>query len=600
MTTTPDHDPSPHRSALRARCGVAAVLLLIALVPLIPTFLSRQYPGTHESFRYEELTMLFADAIRHGFLYPRWLPDLVGGHGYPTFVFYQPLVFWVSSAVSLLPIGPSRWMYITDAVFFLIGAAGAYRLARVSLGRTASLSTAALFILSPYAFVNLHIRGDHSELASMMLLPWPLWSLVELRRRFPDRRAVIADGASTFGVALVGAVALAAVICAHPATALIGVPLLALMALAQCFTLRGSERKSWLLLMACVCALALAVASPYWFCVWQCAPFVHLDRVVGDYYQPQFHTLELSRLLSNEWSYGGSAEHKVGKAAMSLPIGLVHFGVAIAGMIAGWRSAWVRLAGAAYLLLLLAILPISNAFWEWEGNPLRILQFPWRLLTILAPLQVMLLIPLLSRWKATWIGPALALVAAAWGWRMFAVLPVPHRLTDGETATLAWAEADEHMRANVAALSGTATTYSGVNEFVPIWVRAELAMRGDGPLVVSRDSVRFLPGHTKYTTAAEVTASTDDAVIIEQLYFPGWRVEVNGDVVPDEALRDAVTDDGRMLVAIRAGTSTVRAWYAGPPLGGVRWTGGAIVALFAIGLLWKLDRPTKAVERAAR
>ena len=44
-----------------------------------------------------------AQPIAAGEWYPRWTPDLYGGYGYPTFVFYAPATYYLLLAVALLP-----------------------------------------------------------------------------------------------------------------------------------------------------------------------------------------------------------------------------------------------------------------------------------------------------------------------------------------------------------------------------------------------------------------------------------------------------------------------------------------------------------------
>ncbi len=582
ISTQREPQPTSRHDGPRPRAFIALALLVIAIVPLLPVLFSPKYPATHESFRYEELTMLFKDSIAHGHLYPRWLPDLAGGHGYPTFVFYQPLVFYVGSLVSLLPVAASKWMFGVDYVFFVVGVSGAYRLARIDLPHIASLAASGLFILTPYVFVNLNIRADHSELASMMLLPWPLWAMIAMKQRFEARRPLM-------GVAAVGAVSLALLLCAHPATAMVAVPLLGAICALQCLSIRREARGRWILVSGCVCALALALASPYWLCVWQCRPFVHLDRISQSYFRAELHTVPVSRLLSNTWSFGVSAGSLGQASEMSLPIGSAHLLMAIAGAIIGRRNGWIRAAAVAYVLLILAILPVSAKFWEISSNPLRTIQFPWRLLAVLAPIQLLLILPLLRRFQQAWAPVVIIALVAGWQWQMFRVSPQPHRIDD-RLVELSWREADEQIRGEVAALRESTTTFAGMNEFDPMWMRVPPEPRGNRPLITSLDKVEYLSDHSNYLISARITTARESGVLLEQLYFPGWQVEVNGNDIADEELRAATTDDGRMLIPVSAGTSTIRAWYAGPPLGAVRLSLAAMAALGAAGWLWRLDR----------
>jgi hypothetical protein len=560
---------------------VILALLLIAMVPLLPAIFTLNYPANHESFRYEQLTALFARAISHGFLYPRWLPDLAGGHGYPTFVFYQPLVFWVSAAVSALGIGPSKWMYVADYVFFVIGAAGTYRLARLYIDRIASLAVSLLFLLTPYLFVNLYIRGDHSELASSLLGTWVLWAMILAKRRFDARQRF-------WLVAIVGAIALAMIIMAHPATALIATPTFGFICIAQVLATRSEDRRRWAIVSCAIAALTLAVSSPYWFCVWQCGPFVHLDRIAEGYFQPHLHNVPVGPLLSGHWSFGVSHGGEL-MDAMATPLGLVQLLMAIAGVIAGWRNPWVRAVGLAYLGLLFLILPLSRGFWAIEHNPLRSIQFPWRLLAVTASVQVFFVVALLARIRQRWLPIVLIAAAAGWQWQMFRTAPVPNRVGDSQ-AFLTWQQADEILGVNIAGLAGRDQTFAGVNEFDPKWMLVRPVPRGDKPLITSLDPVEYLPGHSEHRIAARIVAQKETGVRLNQFYFPGWHVEVNGAEISDEELRAAATEDGRMLIPVPAGTSEIRAWYAGPPLAMFRLASAIVIAMGSILVLRRNQR----------
>jgi hypothetical protein len=55
-------------------------------------------------------------------------------------------------------------------------------------------------------------------------------------------------------------------------------------------------------------------------------------------------------------------------------------------------------------------------------------------------------------------------------------------------------------------------------------------------------------------------------VWIQQLYFPGWHVEIDGRVVGDAALRRRLAPDGRMRLTLAGGQAReVLAYYAGVP-----------------------------------
>src|SRR5262249_59646287 len=101
-----------------------------------------------------------------------------------------------------------------------LGAAGAFRLGAALANRRFGLFAAALFLLTPYLFVDLYVRGDLSEALGLLLGPWVLGFAIDLDRR-------LARGASPAGAMTGLALASAASVLAHPAPALVLLPAVA-------------------------------------------------------------------------------------------------------------------------------------------------------------------------------------------------------------------------------------------------------------------------------------------------------------------------------------------------------------------------------------
>ncbi|HEX9075609.1 MAG TPA: 6-pyruvoyl-tetrahydropterin synthase-related protein, partial [Anaerolineae bacterium] len=162
--------------------------------------------------------------IHAGVLYPRWLPDLGYGYGYPIFDFYPPLASYIVETIHLLG---AAFALATNATFIAIvalAAGGAYALATEWFAgereaRTAGLLAAAAYIFFPYFIVNVYIRGALAEALAMALLPWVFWSLHRLMLR------------QTRGAFVIATVGLAALLLAHSITLVIAAPVLGMYVL---------------------------------------------------------------------------------------------------------------------------------------------------------------------------------------------------------------------------------------------------------------------------------------------------------------------------------------------------------------------------------
>jgi hypothetical protein len=555
-----------HAALLAAAAGVAAPLLLAGT-----------WHRSHEDLRYVVLADLFARAVREGVAYPRFLPDLYGGYGYPTFCFYQPGFFWVATLFSALPLPLHRALALALVALLYAGALGAFRLGEALANRRWALFSGVLFLLTPYLFVDLYVRGDLSEAMALLLGPWVFACLLALDRRLARGEAPAPAMAGL-------AVSVAAMIAAHPAPPLALLPAAAATAAALA---RGAPHGRALLARAGVAlAAGIALASPYWAGLLALRPHVAFDHLVGGFYAPERHGAAAWQLVARGWGFGGSTEDAADDG-MSFQLGAVHLGLALAGALAGRRSRVVRVAFVSYALLVLLVLDAASPLWAHAG-PLRFLQFPWRLLAATATLQLLAALGLRS-WTAA-LPPrsegallaGLVLVALGWNAEQFSLA--------GATGDPAEILRDYHARVKRQSFEHFAFR----DEFTPLAARRRPARPRDldAPPVrlAGAGSVRALAGASPQRVRVEMVVPAPTAAVLEQLYLPGWEVVLDGRVLPREALERSLTPEGFVRVELaRPGAHRLEAAYRGPPGSGARAAGMA-VALGAFALLSRRPR----------
>lgn len=131
--------------------------------------------------------------LEHGVYYPRWVPDLFMGYGYPVFNYYAPAFYylaWLLGRLLRLDVWDAYRAAGVTAV--LLGASGSYALV-TTLWRRASLGVLAALtvIYGPYVFqLNLYKRGDIPEVLGLALIPWLLLALWRLWLASTPRQAV--------------------------------------------------------------------------------------------------------------------------------------------------------------------------------------------------------------------------------------------------------------------------------------------------------------------------------------------------------------------------------------------------------------------------
>ncbi len=417
-----------------------------------------------------------------------------------------------------------------------------------------------MFLLTPYLWVDLYVRGDLSELTALLVCPWPIYFLLAVADRVRAGRRV---DAAVLGLAS----SVALIVVSHPAVALFCVPVVSL--LAGWHGLARDLRWRYYLPVAAGLVVALSVSAPYWFTVFQLRSAVSLDRATIGSLQPYFHVVEPWQLVSRAWGFGASVPGP--RDRMSFQLGGVHLVVATAGAILGRRSRIVQASFCTYVALVVMMTRFGT--WPWlHIGLLKPVQFPWRVLSVTASLQVACMaglgtlatVPVLGR-RLGLVLAALVLLGVAWHRNQLAI----HRPLD----------ASAMMIASRAEVLTTKKNFADANEFLPKTVRKPGALvprRGDIPIVEALGEARVEPleGNTPYRIRYLVVSPEPVDVRINQLYFPGWRVLVDGRDVGSAALEAKLPDDGRILVALPPAAHRLDAFYDGPP--GWRVRDGAI------------------------
>jgi len=179
--------------------AIAALAFLLVLPAMLSPI------KLHDSFWIDWVWVdQFGDQLRHGVLYPRWLPSSHGGLGSPVFYYYPPLAFYPAGLLSALGMSPQAAIIATFGLAFAASGAAMYLWAR---GWTSHPVAAALFFTAaPYHLADFYGRGALAEACGIALIP--LLAL-GLKR--------VAEGK---GLAL-AAIAYAAIICTHLPLALL-------------------------------------------------------------------------------------------------------------------------------------------------------------------------------------------------------------------------------------------------------------------------------------------------------------------------------------------------------------------------------------------
>ncbi|MCA9918337.1 MAG: glycosyltransferase family 39 protein [Anaerolineales bacterium] len=530
----------------------------------------------------------------------RWQPDLVYGYGSPLFNFYPPLSAWLLTALYWLT-GQQADVAINllFALCLLLGAVGMFGLGRALAGELGGLVATAVFTFSPHVAAQIYSRGSTSNSLALGLVPlaaWLIWRVVER----PSARKIV-----------LAALVIALLLLSHAAASLL---LLApLLVWSATFVLRWGGSRRWLVLLAAA-VLGLTIAAFAWLPAFTEIQFTRYAAEAGKvWYGDYFATL---------WAWPGTAVAGLRGAYLPKTVGLVALilgagGTAVSGygLLNWWRKrgefpAQDALFFAAGLLgwgVLFLTLPVSDLVWQFV-EPLRGLQFPWRLLDVPAfflPIAALgifyrrerkergekekslrsprslrlnfLIMALLVTILASYVNLVPYLYPPRW-----VGLPERPSLSDVTTAQqtyqiiglTAWGE---YSDARVSAWPTGPVMPAGSS------LADKLVTAVSGKSLTLQES-------DPWTAVWQTNFDEPTALIFASHIFPGWQASLDGDglaVVADE--------NGRLQLTIPPGEHTLEIWFGRTP---VRWLADFVSVAGLLVCLWLVVKPNARIFTA--
>lgn len=504
------------------------LLLLLIIISLLPLYdlLHPGLPITHDGQDHVIRIANFYQNLTEGNVIPRWSSNVNYGFGHPVLMFFYPLPYYVASLFYFFGFSLTDSTKIVFALAYILSGYTMYLFIKSLLNKEAGFVAAMLYLFAPYRFVDFYVRGAIGEHVAFLFPPLVLYFLLALYKK------------QTYLNFLGGVLSIAGLILSHNAMSLMFLPLIFLFGWYLLW--KANFQRKLLFQYGGILALGFAVAAFFWFPAIFEAKYTLRKIVTAGEYAKRF--INFSSLFGGPWSYGGSG-------MLSVQIGLVQIVLGVAAVISSAiflkrkndNRIFILSLALYSVLAIFMMMPISDILWK-NSTLLQSFQFPWRFLSIIVFTTALMGVLFYSRLPKKLGYPILLGIGV--------LLLV---------STYHFWKANSFLRENDAYFTRIQTTTTNdTGESSPIWsVRfMETKPKAAVEVIDGRATVKALDRNIarhSYEIAVEKKARIRE----NTLYFPGWRVLVDGEEAPiefqDQKSRGIITffvEEGRHRVDV--------------------------------------------------
>lgn len=528
---------------------VRKILNLVAITSILALssyfMLDLQIPGIpkfHDSNPHIARMMAYHTAVSDGQYPPMWAKELLGGIGSPVMMLNYQLPYMITESFVQMGMSIFDSYKLLLALSFVLSGVLMYLALKSKFGTIASYLGAMIYILAPYRFLDIYVRGALGESLSFVFPPLLIWGFAQ--RSWP---LLILGWAGLF--------------LTHPvASATFSAFFLGYILLVA----DKSAIKSKLKLFFGPYFVALAIAAFNLLPTLTLTKYTHYSPTLSDTLA-MFPTL--SQLIYSPWGYGVSLPGS--NDGMSFEIGYVQWIILLTGIFAAFKTKRVELRYLIFacLVALFFILPIATPVYKLF-HLTEIIDFPWRLLMCVI-------------FATGWIGALLLDQIPSRSLKKivlitFVVLlfiqtkPIAHT-NDYWDRDLAW-----FARETGDSYGEYVPRTRATRDSAPFGKRAEF-VEGEGEIAEMIIKSNLQTYQVKSTNGGKVRINT--------AYFPGWEIPNN--CQKSSRTLSHIDDSGLILCQVPPGPSVLEIKFSAPPVQRV----GNLITLAGIGgYLWILFR----------
>lgn len=445
----------------------------------------------------------FYQSLGDGQIPVRWLGRLNHEYGYPVSNFLYPGFMYLGVPIKLLGFGFVDTIKIILGISMIGSAVFSYLWLRRFFGAFAAIIGSLVYLYTPYHLYDLYVRGSVGEILALTTVPFILWQI--------ERKSLFW-----------GSIGVGLLILSHNTLAFIFLPAIVFYILLDIY-ISSKNKKSLIYKYISLLAGGVGLAAFFW--------------IPGIY---DLRYTVFSHTAISKWQNYFVVFDLIDYAIFSIFLFTVFIFV----------TKKVSISNHRLVIFFLLIGMISTYFasqesWVlWKMLPVSVIQFPFRFLSITILSIAFLTAFVLSNLskKSGIILSALILIVIFLSLKQY-TMPVEH-----------FDKGEGFYATNMA-------TTTVQDEYMPKWVIEKPN---------SRPESKVIAGHAKIsdlivkTNDLRFTAFADqrESIIINSIYFPGWRATIDGYEVPI----NYQNNKGTIYIPVSEGKHDVRSYFSETPV----------------------------------
>lgn len=473
------------------------LIFILSLLALWP-FFRKGFFETHDAHWWIIRFSAFHQALASGQFPVRFVDRLNNNFGYPVLNFNYPLPFYLAEIPKILGanfIFSIKIVFVASAI--LSSLIMFWALSKV-FSRAPSIFGAVIYLWAPYRFLDLYVRGSIGENLAFTFIPLALGSIFEIQK-----------GKKVFFPIL--SIAIGALILSHNTTAAFFVPILFLTSL---FVISNN-------VVGVVTSFLIGVlsASFFWLPAIYDLKFVLFPNIKVSIIANHMSTLK--SLILPSWGYGSTPSRG---DTFSSQLGIVTISVLLASAMFVFKDRFKNKLQILFLLTsivsIFMIHKISLPIWQRFSFLETIIQYPWRLLSVTVFTSSFLSASLLNKIKNKFLLSSLLIITA---------LGLNFKYTFPKSFDL---KEDSYYSTNE-------STTTIADEYMPTWVQKKLEKRAEKKLEIVHGDGQIINQIIKNADyQAKLDLLQDSTILVNTIYFPGWKVTSNGKNIPIKITED--------------------------------------------------------------